>query len=295
MLGNSDVAPPQPSAERGPAGGSVIERAARRLDWTFAFGMRHDGPRINQQSLIAAVRDRRLRFGSASSTRLLWVSVICLAFLLIAAAGTSVFLRSYSDGERAAAEDAPVREPPAKPSENPSLIGGLAMMPPAVDARQGARLATPRPALGASEAEAMLAHPAAPSVEPSNDLAPRPGTPRPTVTSTALSASRPTSEPTLSAVEIAAVLARADWFFGTGDVSSARLLFERAVDAGDARGALRLAETFDPGFLKDAHLGNARADPDAAMFWYRRARDMGAAEATGRLRRLEVSHTKSLQ
>jgi hypothetical protein len=40
-----DVPPPQRSAELGFARASTIERAAQRLDWTIAFGMRHSTPR----------------------------------------------------------------------------------------------------------------------------------------------------------------------------------------------------------------------------------------------------------
>ena len=46
------------------------------------------------------------------------------------------------------------------------------------------------------------------------------------------------------------MLLRADDFIKSGDLSSARLLLERAAEAGDGRAALRLAGTFDPNVLK---------------------------------------------
>jgi hypothetical protein len=79
----------------------------------------------------------------------------------------------------------------------------------------------------------------------------------------------------LSAAEIAALVARGDAFLGAGDIASARLYFQRAADAGDARAAMRIAVTFDAAFLDRAGLQGLRGDPDQAAFWYRRARDLG--------------------
>jgi TPR repeat protein len=94
--------------------------------------------------------------------------------------------------------------------------------------------------------------------------------------------------PTFSSAEIAALLARGDWLFATGDVASARLLYERAAGVGEARAAVKLGETFDPAFLSRRNLRGARADPAMAVFWYRRARDLGASDAGSRLIRLEA-------
>jgi hypothetical protein len=88
-----------------------------------------------------------------------------------------------------------------------------------------------------------------------------------------------------SAAETSALLARGDWLFATGDVASARLLYERAADAGVARAAVRLAETFDP---VSSHLRGLRGDSDTAVFWYRRARDLGATGVASRLKSLEA-------
>ncbi len=82
-----------------------------------------------------------------------------------------------------------------------------------------------------------------------------------------------------AAAELAALVARGDEIFATGDVASARLFYERAADAGDAQAALRMGESFDPGFLDQAHVRGAKGDPATAISWYRRARDLGSAEA----------------
>jgi adenylate cyclase len=55
-----------------------------------------------------------------------------------------------------------------------------------------------------------------------------------------------------------------------------------------AGAAVRLGETFDPIFLNKAHLREVRADSGMAMFWYRRARDLGAIGITSRLKSLEA-------
>jgi len=89
----------------------------------------------------------------------------------------------------------------------------------------------------------------------------------------------PPPEPRASTAETAALLARGDTLFGVGDVSSARLFYERAADAGDGQAALRLGETYDPTFLERAKLRAVQGDAGAAVFWYRRASELGVAEA----------------
>ena len=83
----------------------------------------------------------------------------------------------------------------------------------------------------------------------------------------------------LSPGEIAALLTRGDALIAKGDIASARLLYERAAEAADGPAALRLAESYDPGFLARARLSGARGDPLAAARWYRRARELGVSEA----------------
>jgi TPR repeat protein len=88
---------------------------------------------------------------------------------------------------------------------------------------------------------------------------------------------RPKEPPTAS-VETASFLQRGDRLFGVGDIASARLFYERAADAGDSQAALRLGETYDPAFLQRAQL-RVPGDRVLAVFWYGRARELGADEA----------------
>jgi len=51
---------------------------------------------------------------------------------------------------------------------------------------------------------------------------------------------------------------------------------------------VRLAETFDPFFLGRGRLRGVSGDLGLALFWYRRARDLGATEVERRLSTLET-------
>lgn len=99
-------------------------------------------------------------------------------------------------------------------------------------------------------------------------------------------------KPHLSSTEIAALSARGDSLLGANDIVSARLFYERAADAGDARAALRLGATFDPTFLAHAAFPGAHSDVKRALFWYSRARELGATDAVLWIKglKLEAGH-----
>jgi TPR repeat protein len=71
-----------------------------------------------------------------------------------------------------------------------------------------------------------------------------------------------------------------------GNVSAARLLYERAAEAGLAQAAMALAATFDAAEFTRLKLRGIDADPKEARRWYERARQLGAADAEERLRRI---------
>jgi hypothetical protein len=72
-----------------------------------------------------------------------------------------------------------------------------------------------------------------------------------------------------------------------GEVSAARMMFQRAAEAGEGAGAFALAETYDPLVLRGLRLREA-ITPDLALArtWYERARDLGSLEAQERISRL---------
>ena len=296
--------PPQRNAKPGFAPASIIEHAAQRLDWTIAFGMRHNTPRglqetSNQQPRPDPPRVAQaswLRSSRAGGPRLLLISCLCLASVLVAAAaGTGVFLLTHSAGEKVTAKSALATDAPAKASEATSLIRGLAMMSPAAGTAQSDTLAGPAPTPAASEWEAKLN--LGPPLSPPGWSKPSvAGTPAKTLEATSTFASpAPRSQATVPAFSaaVAGLLARGDWLFATGDVASARLLYERAADAGEARAAVRLGETFDPFYLDDSHLRGLQGDRDTAVFWYRHARDLGATGVASRLKKLEAKEGRN--
>lgn len=90
----------------------------------------------------------------------------------------------------------------------------------------------------------------------------------------------------LDAAELKALLARGHALETIGDLAGARLVFQRAAEAGNAGAAFRLAETYDPVVLeKLGELGLA-SDVITARVWYRKAKNLGSEEAPGRLDRL---------
>jgi len=278
--------PAQRSAKQGFSPAGLIERAAQRLDWTIAFGMRHDVPLGLEETTNQQLRpdpppvERALwrRFSRAGTPRLLLVSGLCLASgLVAAAAGSGIFLFARSAPEKAAGEGA--TDAPAKAREATSLIRGLAIVPPAAGRAQSATLASEWD-VKLSLNETAQSSPGGP--QPKVAMVPAAKTVEATST---FALSIPRTRP-FSGADIAWLLARGDWSFATGDVASARFLFERGVDAGAARAAMRLGETFDPVYLHYSHLRGLRGDPGMAVFWYRRARDLGATGVANRLERL---------
>jgi TPR repeat protein len=81
-------------------------------------------------------------------------------------------------------------------------------------------------------------------------------------------------------------LARGDDLFGARDVISARLFYERAAEAGDGEGALRMAMSFDPRFIAQAGLQRRLGDRAQALNWYERASELGNPNAKNLVARL---------
>jgi hypothetical protein len=87
--------------------------------------------------------------------------------------------------------------------------------------------------------------------------------------------------------ELAVLLKRAKSLLSIGDITSARLLLERAADAQEAEAALMLAGTYDPQVLGSQDLRSVAPDPAAAKVWYQKAAQLGSADARRRLGQLQ--------
>ncbi len=86
--------------------------------------------------------------------------------------------------------------------------------------------------------------------------------------------------------EVAALVARGQTYLANGDVVSARLVFRRAAEAGDAQAALALGGSYDPLVLKSLGVIGVAADAAQARSWYRRAAELGSREAPQRIDQL---------
>jgi hypothetical protein len=86
--------------------------------------------------------------------------------------------------------------------------------------------------------------------------------------------------------EIAALVMRGENFIANRDLASARLLLQRAAEAGNANAALALGATFDPLVIQS--LGAVGGEPDAARArkWYQRAMELGSTTASQQLAKL---------
>jgi hypothetical protein len=80
--------------------------------------------------------------------------------------------------------------------------------------------------------------------------------------------------------EIAALVAGGRQLMVAGDIPNARLVLNKAAEAGNAAAALELGATYDPTFLQPAmtDMGDVRT----ARLWYEKARDLGSTEAAVR-------------
>ncbi len=96
---------------------------------------------------------------------------------------------------------------------------------------------------------------------------------------------RPVVPPAASSSAMLAktMVRRGDALLQRGDVSAARLLYERAAAAGSGRAATAMGKTFDPTFLAGIGVSGTGADPALATRWYRRAAGLGDEEARTRL------------
>ncbi|HEY8289780.1 MAG TPA: AAA family ATPase [Acetobacteraceae bacterium] len=93
----------------------------------------------------------------------------------------------------------------------------------------------------------------------------------------------------LSPDVIQALMKRGDSMLATGDIIAARLLYQRAAEAGNAQAATATGKTLDAHFLTGTAATGIAADPTLAAGWYRRAIALGDHSAEQWLKRLPAS------
>jgi hypothetical protein len=82
---------------------------------------------------------------------------------------------------------------------------------------------------------------------------------------------------------LAGMMSRAKSLMAIGDISSARLLLERAAEAQQADAAFMLGQTYDPAVLGSQDIRSITPDPAMARNWYQKAAQLGSADAQQRL------------
>jgi len=87
--------------------------------------------------------------------------------------------------------------------------------------------------------------------------------------------------------EIKPLIDRGRQFFDAGDIAAARLLFNRAANAGDVTAAVAMGTTYDPVVLGSRGVRGILADPQKARTWYEKAAELGSAEGLRLLKALD--------
>jgi hypothetical protein len=83
---------------------------------------------------------------------------------------------------------------------------------------------------------------------------------------------------------------RAEGLVADGDFAGARLLLERAVEAGHAGAIFMLASTYDPNVLGKVNALGLRGEPEKAKVLYQQALAAGIEDSTGRLSALTATN-----
>lgn len=171
--------------------------------------------------------------------------------------------------------------------ERPTKLVGRIGDEPSVGERAGAGTPTDTPAVGPSDgARAIRTVAVAPW--------PATATPQPAAAATAPAAAAAPAAPTASAAvtrhldpdEIDALIQRGEAFILQGDFAAARLMLQRAAEAGSARAAVTLGATYDPVMLRKVGVVGFKAEPALAREWYERAAALGSPEASSRIAEL---------
>ena len=83
--------------------------------------------------------------------------------------------------------------------------------------------------------------------------------------------------------EIELLMKQGEQFIAAGDVVTARIVFQRAAEAGNANAAMALGATYDPTVLAKLGVVGMSGDVEKARSWYQTAEKLGSPEARRRL------------
>jgi len=94
---------------------------------------------------------------------------------------------------------------------------------------------------------------------------------------------QPAPTRTLDPAEVDVLVKQGQQFVAAGDFVTARLVFQRAAEAGNAAAALALGASYDPVVLSRLGVRGVDADVGKARTWYQKAKEFGAPDADRRL------------
>ena len=123
------------------------------------------------------------------------------------------------------------------------------------------------------------------AVTPAVDIpAAAPAEPQPAPANPVVQASRE-----LAPEDIRLLLQKGEQYVAAGDLVTARQVYRRAAEAGNAAAALAMGATFDPAVLAKLGTFGMIADADKAREWYEKAKSFGSPDAARRLELLAAA------
>jgi hypothetical protein len=178
-----------------------------------------------------------------------------------------------------------VTAPPAKPetpAESVAPAQQIASLPAPSSSPANIR-PSPAPAANEPAPRPVDANPAAtdpkPATNPASAPAPAQTAPAQTAPAQAAPQSAPMPAVVLDENEINTLIRRGKNLLNDGDFAAARVLFERAANAGSAEAALALGSTYDPNVIKRLGAIMVKPDIENARKWYQLAAERGSAAA----------------
>jgi len=203
----------------------------------------------------------------ASSSLKVALKTILVAGVLVASGG-GAFLsaqRFLPAGERLriSAGPEPVAPAAAQLEQIPAAWTSAKVEPEPAPAAAAAPVQSPLLAIAVPAPPA-----AAPVAVPAPALAASPPAPAPEPL-------RQASGPNLPRDEIEGYMAKGERMLKAGDIAAARLFFTRVAEAGEVRGALAMARSFDQETLRTLPVYGLQPNPEEAARWYARAKDLG--------------------
>jgi hypothetical protein len=163
---------------------------------------------------------------------------------------------------------------PAPSQPGPAQLAPLPQRPQNVLLDQDRNLTPPQPAPSAQPVPQVRSTPAAPAATP--------GAAAPNVAADRVSSGNRIVRK-LDPEQIEILMKQGESFVAVGDLVTARTVFQRAAEAGDAKAALAVGATYDPIMLVKLGVRGVQANVAMARDWYERAKDLGSAEARRRL------------